>query len=194
MEEQESGLSAPKPSLLSAAELVSPVWWCGGSNENREAHRVAGSRRQVLCSPIRATVTCRGYTWRASGALIAPGGLSACCAVAASAVCGGPQSRVGGGAARGILALAASERRAAVLSRLADVADSWWSEPLDDFTALPQLGFFFRFCAWEMVERLKDLNFKMSSTFFLPSPKVEHRTFVLFSLKKENLCTSKNDH
>lgn len=128
MEEQESGLSAPKPSLLSAAELVSPVWWCGGSNENREAHRVAGSRRQVLCSPIRATVTCRGYTWRASGALIAPGGLS-CCAVAGSAVCGGPRSRDGGGAARGFLALAASERRAAVLSRLADVKDSWWSEP-----------------------------------------------------------------
>lgn len=53
MQEQEPGLlSAPKPSLASAAELVSPVWWGGGSNESREAHRIASrSRRQVLCSP-----------------------------------------------------------------------------------------------------------------------------------------------
>jgi hypothetical protein len=110
MEEQEPG---PLSALCRRSWFRPSGGW--GSNENREAHRVAGSRRQVLCSPIRATDTCRGYTWRASGALIARGELS-CCAVAASAVCGGPRSRDGGGAARGFLALAASERRAAVLS------------------------------------------------------------------------------
>jgi len=88
-------------------------------------------------------------------------------------------------------------RRASVerpSSRLADVADSWWSEPLDDFTALPQLGFFFAFSAWEMVERLRYLNFKMSSTFFFALTQSGTQNLCTFFPKKENVCTSKNDH
>ena len=49
----------------------------------------------------------------------------------------------------------ASERRAAVLSpSLTSKTAGGQSRPLDDFTALPQLGFFFRFSAWEMVSKI----------------------------------------
>jgi hypothetical protein len=70
------------------------------------------------------------------------------------------------------LALAASERAPSGRPlALADVKDSWWSEPA--------VGRFYSFAtAWilfslfRLGNGIKDLNFKMSSTiFFYPHPK-----------------------
>jgi hypothetical protein len=73
MEEQEEpGLPAPKPSAV--RPLPQRVGFARLVGTQTKSRRVEVAGALLVCSPIRGTVTCRGYTWRASGALITPGG------------------------------------------------------------------------------------------------------------------------
>lgn len=60
MEEQEPGLSAPKPSLPSAAELVSPVWWSWGLKRKPGG----ASRRGLAAAGALLPYPCYGHVPR----------------------------------------------------------------------------------------------------------------------------------
>lgn len=145
-------------------------WFRGPSG--RDSNEIAsrrGGRCFAVCSPIRGTVTCRGYTWRASGALITPESSPAAPSRPAP-YAWDPRSRDGGGAARppgpGVtLARASAEsgRPLASLTSQTAGSPSRWTilqlcHSMDSFSL-------FRL---ETVEKLEDLNFKMSSAFYYP--------------------------
>jgi hypothetical protein len=129
MEEQEEpGLPAPKPSAV--RPLPQRVGFARLVGTQTKSRRVEVAGALLVCSPIRGTVTCRGYTWRASGALITPGGRRAVLprrrGQRRMRGTRDPETEVErpGRPARGS---PWRERapRAAVLSPLADVTDSW---------------------------------------------------------------------
>lgn len=185
MEEQEEpGLPAPKPSA--ARPLPQRVGFARLVGTQTKSRRVEVAGALLVCSPIRGTVTCRGYTWRASGALITPGEQS-CRAVEASAVCVGPaiqRRRWSGPAARPGGHPGASERRERPSSRLSLTSQTAGSPSRWTILQLCHSMDSFSLFRLEMVEKLEDLNFKMSSAFYYPQGlnqsgmEVQHRAFV----------------
>lgn len=166
MEEQEEpGLPAPKPSAV--RPLPQRVGFARLVGTQTKSRRVEVAGALLICSPIRGTVTCRGYTWRASGALITPESSPAAPSRPAP-YAWDPRSRDGGGAARPPGGHpGASERRERPSSRLSLTSQTAGSPSRWTILQLHSMDSFSLF-RLETVEKLEDLNFKMSSAFYYP--------------------------
>lgn len=143
-------------------------WFRPSGGDSNEIASRRGGRCFAVCSPIRGTVTCRGYTWRASGALITPESSPAAPSRPAP-YAWDPRSRDGGGAARPPGGHpGASERRERPSSRLSLTSQTAGSPSRWTILQLCHSMDSFSLFRLETVEKLEDLKFKMSPAFYYP--------------------------